>query len=202
MALRREDREGNGIELECAERSAVIGATAWVTVDRLDQFRDAGLAIADDVRRFDAGHGNHPAVDHKDAVFRARCEALYQDRGTLLPSHLVSGPNLLLRPQVEADANRQVAIVDDPASDGRFFPRIGESLQFATKNLLAVPMLVKDRAIGVVEVLNKQNDTRFTERDAELATAFASLAAIAIDNAHLYAQLADDVPHRFAPRLD
>ena len=90
-------------------------------------------------------------------------------------------------------ANRQVAIVDDPATDGRFFPGVGESLQFATKNLLAVPMLVKDRAIGVVEVLNKQNDTRFTERDAELATAFASLAAIAIDNAHLYAKLADAV---------
>jgi GAF domain-containing protein len=90
-------------------------------------------------------------------------------------------------------ANRQVAIVDDPASDPRFFPGIGESLQFATKNLLAVPMLVKDRAIGVVEVINKRNDTQFTERDTELAAAFASLAAIAIDNANLYAQLADAV---------
>jgi GAF domain-containing protein len=90
-------------------------------------------------------------------------------------------------------ANRQVAIVDDPTSDTRFFPGIGESLQFATKNLLAVPMLVKDRAIGVVEVINKRNNTQFSERDAELATAFASLAAIAIDNAHLYAQLADAV---------
>ena len=90
-------------------------------------------------------------------------------------------------------ANRQAAIVGDPASDPRFFPGIGESLQFATKNLLAVPMLVKDRAIGVVEVINKQNDAQFTERDTELATAFASLAAIAIDNANLYAQLADAV---------
>jgi GAF domain-containing protein len=90
-------------------------------------------------------------------------------------------------------ANREVAIVDDPASDRRFFPGVGESLQFTTRNLLAVPMLVKDRAIGVVEVINKRNDPRFTERDAELATAFASLAAIAIDNAHLYAQLADAV---------
>lgn len=90
-------------------------------------------------------------------------------------------------------ANRQVAIVDDPASDGRFFPGVGESLQFDTTNLLAVPMLVKDRAIGVVEVINKRNNMQFTERDAELATAFASLAAIAIDNAHLYAQLADAV---------
>jgi GAF domain-containing protein len=90
-------------------------------------------------------------------------------------------------------ANRQVAIVADPPSDARFFPGIGESLQFATKNLLAVPMLVKDRAIGVVEVINKRNDAQFTERDSELATAFASLAAIAIDNANLYAQLADAV---------
>jgi GAF domain-containing protein len=54
-------------------------------------------------------------------------------------------------------------------------------------------MLVKDRAIGVVEVINRRHNARFTERDAELATAFASLAAIAIDNAQLYAQLADAV---------
>ncbi len=90
-------------------------------------------------------------------------------------------------------ANRQVAVVDDPASDGRFFSEVGESLQFTTKNLLAVPMLVKDRAIGVVEVINKQNNARFTERDLELASALASLAAIAIDNANLYAHLADAV---------
>lgn len=90
-------------------------------------------------------------------------------------------------------ANRQVAVVHDPASDPRFFPEVGQSLQFATKNLLAVPLLVKDRAIGVVEVLNKRNDAQFTERDAELAAAFASLAAIAIDNANLYVQLADAV---------
>jgi GAF domain-containing protein len=90
-------------------------------------------------------------------------------------------------------ANRQVAVVDDPASDERFFSELGESLQFTTKNLLAVPMLVKDRAIGVVEVINKQNNARFTGRDTELASALASLAAIAIDNANLYTQLADAV---------
>jgi GAF domain-containing protein len=90
-------------------------------------------------------------------------------------------------------ANRQVAVVENPASDGRFFSEVGESLQFTTKNLLAVPMLVKDRAIGVVEVINKQKNAQFTERDTELAAALASLAAIAIDNANLYAQLADAV---------
>ena len=48
-------------------------------------------------------------------------------------------------------------------------------------------------AIGVVEVINKQHNARFTERDTELAAALASLAAVAIDNANLYAQLADAV---------
>jgi sigma-B regulation protein RsbU (phosphoserine phosphatase) len=90
-------------------------------------------------------------------------------------------------------ANRQAAVVDDPASDGRFFSEVGESLQFTTKNLLAVPMLIKDRAIGVVEVINKHGDARFTDRDTELASALASFAAIAIDNANLYAHLADAV---------
>lgn len=90
-------------------------------------------------------------------------------------------------------ANRQVAVVENPASDGRFFSEVGESLQFTTRNLLAVPMLVKDRAIGVVEVINKRKNAQFTERDTELAAALASLAAIAIDNANLYAQLADAV---------
>ena len=52
-------------------------------------------------------------------------------------------------------ANRQAAVVNDPISDGRHFPGIGETLQFVTRNLLAVPMLVKDRGIGVVEVINR-----------------------------------------------
>jgi phosphoserine phosphatase RsbU/P len=90
-------------------------------------------------------------------------------------------------------ATRQVAIVHDPVSDDRFYPGVGESLQYATRNLLAVPMLVKDRAIGVVEVINKRDGVRFTERDAELASALASLAAVAINNVRLYAQLANAV---------
>ena len=90
-------------------------------------------------------------------------------------------------------ANHEVTIVDEAASDGRFFTEVGASIDFETRNILAVPLFAKDRPIGVVEVINKRNDHGFSERDAELAGAFASLAAIAIDNANLYAQLADAV---------
>ena len=89
--------------------------------------------------------------------------------------------------------HRQPAVVDDPPSDPRFYQEVSESAGFETRNLLAVPMLVKDRAIGVVEVINKQADDDFGESDVELATALANLAAIALDNARMYAQLADAV---------
>jgi phosphoserine phosphatase RsbU/P len=90
-------------------------------------------------------------------------------------------------------ANRAPAVIDDPASDDRFYADVGAAVGFTTRNLIAVPLLVKDRAVGVVEVLNKKGGDRFSERDVELATALASLAAVAIDNATLYAQLADAV---------
>lgn len=90
-------------------------------------------------------------------------------------------------------AHRQPAVIDDPASDDRFYQDVSAAVGFETDNMLAVPLLVKDRAIGVVEVINKHGEGGFTDQDVELATAMASLAAIAIDNASMYAQLADAV---------
>lgn len=89
--------------------------------------------------------------------------------------------------------HREPAVIDDPASDERFYRDVSAAVGFETDNLLAVPLLLKDRAIGVVEVINKRGTTGFTDQDVELATALASLAAIAVDNANLYAQLADAV---------
>lgn len=89
--------------------------------------------------------------------------------------------------------HRAPVVIDDPASDPRFYRDIGAAVGFETKNMLAVPLLWKDRAVGVVEVINKRGEQRFSHRDVELATAMASLAAIAVDNASLYGQLADAV---------
>jgi GAF domain-containing protein len=51
---------------------------------------------------------------------------------------------------------------------------------------------VRDKTIGVVEVINKRQGS-FDQQDQELAGALANQAAIAIDNARLYAKLADAV---------
>jgi GAF domain-containing protein len=85
------------------------------------------------------------------------------------------------------------AIVASPREDPRFYGGIDESSEFQTRNLVAVPLKVKDRVIGVVEVLNKREGRDFDDKDREIALALTNQAAIAVDNARLYARLADAV---------
>lgn len=59
---------------------------------------------------------------------------------------------------------------------------------FETRGLLGVPMVMKDKVLGVLEVLNKKNGMPFNENDQELLIAFTGQAAVAIENARLYTQ--------------
>jgi len=87
----------------------------------------------------------------------------------------------------------EAVVVDDVATDPRFYGQIDQSSGFKTSSMLAVPLSIRDRRIGVVEVINKQGGGNFSQRDQEIAKAFAAQAAVAIDNARLYRQLADAV---------
>ena len=87
----------------------------------------------------------------------------------------------------------EAAVVENPREATRASsPRMDEATGFETRNILALPLKVRDRTVGVVEVINKKEGA-FTEDDQELARALANQAAIAIDNAQLYAKLADAV---------
>ena len=79
---------------------------------------------------------------------------------------------------------KQPVIVDDVQNDPRFFGILDKKTGFVTQNLIAVPLVVNDRAIGVIEVFNKPGG--FTSADQELLATFASSAAFAIENARLY----------------
>lgn len=57
---------------------------------------------------------------------------------------------------------------------------------FQTRDLLLVPLFVKDRVVGVIEVINKRNGMPFTTDDQGLLMTFASQAAVALENARLY----------------
>lgn len=88
--------------------------------------------------------------------------------------------------------NGEAAIVESPKDDPRFYAVMDQAIQFETRNMVAVPLTVRNETIGVVEVINKR-EGGFTDLDLELAGALANQAAIAIDNARLYARLADAV---------
>jgi len=57
---------------------------------------------------------------------------------------------------------------------------------FTSKSLLAVPLLYKDRVIGVIEVINRKDGLPFVEDDKTLLSAFAGQAAVGIENARLF----------------
>ena len=87
---------------------------------------------------------------------------------------------------------------DHPA----FFGAIDQAVGFQTRNLVALPLRVKDRVIGVAEIFNAKGKPHFEEKDQPLAMALASLAAVAIDNARLYQKLSDAlVTSRMSYRL-
>lgn len=81
---------------------------------------------------------------------------------------------------------RKELVVQDVKKDKRFAQRVDKATKFETRNILAVPMIRKDRLIGVVEVINKKDHGRFTEEDTAILRVLADLAAIAIENAQLY----------------
>ncbi len=80
-------------------------------------------------------------------------------------------------------------IVNDVEQDPRWYDAIGREVDFITRSILCVPMKVKDRIAGVMQLLNKRGGTSFTPRDMRLLTTLAAQAGIAIENARLYRSL-------------
>ena len=79
-------------------------------------------------------------------------------------------------------------LVEDARSDSRWFARVDKTTKFFTRNLLAVPMNLQNKPIGVVEAINKRDDLTWTDDDVNTLSALADQAAIAIQNARLFQQ--------------
>jgi signal transduction histidine kinase len=77
-------------------------------------------------------------------------------------------------------------IIRDAQSDARWAGEQDE--EFVTRSIIAVPMVSRGRAIGVIELLNRRDGIPFDEDDARLLTAFAANAAVSIENARLFTQ--------------
>ncbi len=87
----------------------------------------------------------------------------------------------------------ETAIVQEARGDERFTARLDSHIGFSTRNILCVPLRVRERILGVIEVVNRENGAPFTSADAEMLQAVANQAAVALDNARLYDRLAQRV---------
>ncbi len=90
---------------------------------------------------------------------------------------------------------QQYAIVHDPASDPRFYRAVSDGIGYDVQSILCVPIVVKGRTIGVIELLNKRTG-HFTEEEAIRLTRMAATIGIALENARLFQQ-ASTVRDRF-----
>src|SRR5579872_2114906 len=79
-----------------------------------------------------------------------------------------------------AALHKEPVLVPDVAEDPRYINVVAD-----VRSELAIPMLLKDRVIGVLDLESPELDA-FTKRDVEILTLLASQAAVAIENARLY----------------
>lgn len=84
-----------------------------------------------------------------------------------------------------------------------FYVGVDEVLGFHTRSIMAVPLEIHERRIGVLEVVNKIGDRPFTDDDMESLMILGSLAAVSIENARLFQQsdLISDVVHELRTPL-
>lgn len=80
---------------------------------------------------------------------------------------------------------RESLLIDDCYKDPRFNPEYDKMTNFITRSMICVPMIHKEKLVGVIQVLNKKNEELFTERDLIIFKILASQCAVAIVNASL-----------------
>lgn len=89
--------------------------------------------------------------------------------------------------------SRQTIRVDDVAADPRHFSDIDSAIEFKTRSLLAVPVQIQDRIIGVIEVMNRLDGRPFTRENEVTMEFIASAIAVTIENARLFQETQDQL---------
>jgi len=99
-------------------------------------------------------------------------------RGLAIPMDSIAGWIL---------TNKQAVRIADVSKDTRHFKKVSKTLSVDTHSLIGVPLIVKDKVIGVLEVINKA-EGEFDQSDEDLLTVIGAQAAVAIENTRLFQQ--------------
>src|SRR3954454_948932 len=77
-------------------------------------------------------------------------------------------------------SSRTPLVLDDITQDPRHARDVAESTGYVPKGMMAVPLLDEERALGVLQVLDRPQRSRFSLQEMELLGLFANQAAIAL----------------------
>ena len=83
--------------------------------------------------------------------------------------------------------NRQTVRITNAHKDPRFFSNVEETTGFSTESILGIPLVTKNKIVGVLEALNKPKG-KFTDTDESMLLVLGAQAAVAIENARLFQQ--------------
>ncbi len=83
--------------------------------------------------------------------------------------------------------NRQPVLIANAHEDPRFYQNIEQVTRLTTKSMLGIPLITKDKVVGVLEAINKRSGD-FTDADVDLLLVLGAQAAVAIENARLFQQ--------------
>jgi len=79
----------------------------------------------------------------------------------------------------------QPLIIQDAKVDKRHFKVVDRVTNHQTHSLAAVPLMVRGEVVGVLEALNKKDDSHYTEEDLTILETLGALAAQAMQNMNL-----------------
>lgn len=81
--------------------------------------------------------------------------------------------------------SRQSLLIENAADDPRVAKRVDQQTHTRTRNLVAAPILMDQRLLGVLELINKRGLAVFGPEDLRLLEALAALAAVALEKGRM-----------------
>lgn len=75
-------------------------------------------------------------------------------------------------------------IIDDVKKDKRFSLRVDKHTGFKTQSVIGTPLKTDDKIFGVIELINRISNEKFTGQDLKILSSIAEYAAIAIERSY------------------
>lgn len=166
-----------------AEELALLNAIGLALTATLDTQVVISQALPLVARLFHADHVSLLRLGPHSDAFRFTC-ALSEGRAMESPLSVPATEGIAGWVWMQGQPVR----VPDVQRDPRFHPEVDQWDDFEAHALMAAPLRVRDRTIGVIEVISEHSDA-FSSQQLDTLQALGATLAVALENAMLYEEL-------------